>query len=106
VISWFLTAKLVAGKSQDSKPLVVVLIGEIRHLCIVFLGQTSLRGYIDDHENVTLILGHGHVASEHVSIDEFVKGRLEDLGFFAKDRPAGSIAQFGKQHTHGRASSL
>ena len=76
MIAWFLSTKLIAREGQNLQPLTVVLVRQGGHLCIVFLGQTSLRGNIDDHDDIALVVGHRNFFAHHVTINQLVKGRL------------------------------
>lgn len=51
----FLRGKLIARESKDSESLRVVLIVQLHKLGIVCVGQTSLRGNVDNTEDITLI---------------------------------------------------
>lgn len=56
VSPWFLAAKLVTGESEYSQAFAFcVLLVQSLQLFVVFVGEPSFRGHIDDKTNVTLV---------------------------------------------------
>jgi hypothetical protein len=95
VSAWLLGHELVAWECQDLEALSLILLIDFSHLCVVLLGQTSVRCHID-HESNLLIF---HEVTEFVyffsfksfgwDIPEVVVIRLHNvlafLGYGAED---------------------
>ena len=60
-----LVHELVAGECEDLEPSLAILLVELNHLSVVLIGETSVRGYVDDHDTL-LVLADAvelHIAS-------------------------------------------
>lgn len=56
ISSWLLVAKLIAWEGKNSKPRgLSILSMEFLQLLIILVSETSLRGYIDDENNMASI---------------------------------------------------
>jgi hypothetical protein len=89
--SWFLSSKLIAWESKNLETTPSQVIHKLGEFGIILFGQTSLASHIGNKENMPFEVGHGYFHPLHILVNEFVKVRLGDGRFFAKDGFGSSV---------------
>jgi hypothetical protein len=104
-----LCSKLIAWKGQNLESTSRVLIVYFGQLGIVFLGQTSFGGYIDDHDDVAFVGGHGCFVSglgHDESVDEFVEGGFGSANIFSKHDTVDAVLEAFEKKAHDVCAAM